>query len=458
VFSDFKSKLNNSVSQNKSIGFFKKNIFDEANGTKSFTLIELLIVIAILALLMSIIVVAINPSELLKKSRDTKRISSLKSINDALSIFQTTKSNASTGVPFTIYVSVPDSSSTCANLGLPALPIGYTYACSTLANYRKTDGTGWIPVNFDSLDIGSPISSLPIDPTNNISTGLYFTYITGGSWELISKFESLSYIEQVVNDGGTDPSIYEVGTNFTLASYRNFSPLSQTSRNWVGMTAAPNGNIYAAVYNGDIYMQTNGTGNFVALNQTSRNWYGMTAAPNGNVYAAVNGGDIYMQTNGTGNFVALNQTSRNWISIAAAPDGNVYAAVNNEDIYVQVGGTGNFVALSQTSRKWYGMTAAPNGNVYATVYGGDIYMQTNGTGNFVALNQTTRNWVGMTAAPNGNVYAAVNGGDIYMRTNGTGNFVALNQTTRNWVGMTAAPNGNVYAAVIRGDIYMRIDY
>jgi myo-inositol-hexaphosphate 3-phosphohydrolase len=47
------------------------------------------------------------------------------------------------------------------------------------------------------------------------------------------------------------------------------------------------------VINGDIYMQTNGTGNFVALGQVNRAWIPMTTLGN-NVYAGTNGGDIYM--------------------------------------------------------------------------------------------------------------------------------------------------------------------
>jgi hypothetical protein len=64
------------------------------------------------------------------------------------------------------------------------------------------------------------------------------------------------------------------------------------------MTAAPNGNVYASMNGGDIYMQTGGVGNFLPLSQTVRIWLGMTAAPNGNVYASVYLGDIYMQTGG----------------------------------------------------------------------------------------------------------------------------------------------------------------
>ena len=79
----------------------------------------------------------------------------------------------------------------------------------------------------------------------------------------------------------------------------NFNSLSQTSRNWGSMTSVSNGNIYAAVRIGDIYMQTGGSGNFLPLSQTSRNWWSITSAPNGNVYASVDGGDIYMQNNNT---------------------------------------------------------------------------------------------------------------------------------------------------------------
>ena len=235
----------------------------------------------------------------------------------------------------------------------------------------------------------------------------------------------------------------------------NFNALNQPVRNYIGMTSAPNGNIYAVVNNGDIFMQTNGTGNFNSLGQVSRNYHGMTSAPNGNVYASVLDGDIFMQTNGTGNFIALSQTFRSYYGMTSAPNGNIYAVVNNGDIFMQTNGTGAFVALNQVFRSWSCITAAPNGNVYAGVISGDIFMQTNGTGAFVALNQVSRDYRGMTSAPNGNIYAVVNNGDIFMQTNGTGNFIALSQTFRSYFAITAAPNGNIYVGVFGGDILMQ---
>lgn len=57
------------------------------SSKKGFTLIELLIVIAILAVLMSVVVIAINPAEMLKKSRDTRRVSDLDGLRTALNLY-----------------------------------------------------------------------------------------------------------------------------------------------------------------------------------------------------------------------------------------------------------------------------------------------------------------------------------------------------------------------------------
>ncbi len=197
------------------------------NNKTGFTLLELLIVMGILSILMAIVVVVINPAEILRGSRDTRRISDLGSINTALGIFEVSSLSGNFGVASTTYISIPDTSSTCANLGLPALPSGYSYSCSTEANYRNVDGTGWIPVDFNSLDIGSPIPSLPVDPINSTTTGLYYTYSTGGSWELTANLESkknkMSGDRDVVStDGGDNYSLLEVGNNLSL------SPLSDS--------------------------------------------------------------------------------------------------------------------------------------------------------------------------------------------------------------------------------------
>ena len=199
---------------------------------------------------------------------------------------------------------------------------------------------------------------------------------------------------------------------------QSFVNLQQNGVNWVHICAAPNGDIYAAAYGGDIYKQTAGTGNFVALSQTPRNWYSMCAAPNGDIYASKEdvGGQIYKRALGTGDFTDLSQTNRSWRGLCAQPDGDIYCCVSAGDIYKRTEGAGNFSALGQTSRAWKDMCAALNGDVYACVGGsGDIYKQTAGTGNFVATDDSIQYWRDICVAPNGDVYACINGA-IYKKT------------------------------------------
>ena len=167
---------------------------------------------------MAVVVVAINPSEIFKKTRDTRRSSDLKTLNNAISYFQVSLPDASLGELNTIYVSIPDSSATCDNLGLPHPPSGWFYQCSTVDNYQKVDGTGWIPVNFKQMDIGTPLSVLPIDPINQTSTGNYYTYVVGGSWEISAICESQKYLKEKSGISELDKKKY----NDSASALRNF--------------------------------------------------------------------------------------------------------------------------------------------------------------------------------------------------------------------------------------------
>ena len=131
---------------------------------KGFTLIELLVVIAIIAILAVVVVLTLNPAALLQQSRDAQRLSYMATMNSALGIFSVNTTNANAlGSISTTYVSIPDPLATstlgdqCQGLNLPALSTGDTYQCPASSNSRNTDGSGWIPVNFNSLPTGSPV-------------------------------------------------------------------------------------------------------------------------------------------------------------------------------------------------------------------------------------------------------------------------------------------------------------
>lgn len=175
----------------KILSFFRVNELNSYRTkelNKGFTLLELLIVIAILATLATIVVIVLNPAETLAKSRDTQRLSDLTTLKSALALYLTSVSSPTLGgasnvgcktatgygANSKIYYSYPGDS--------PGVPISDSAldggivlqpgpAQVTNANLANIDSTGWIPVNFSSVIGGSPISSLPVDPINDIDNG-----------------------------------------------------------------------------------------------------------------------------------------------------------------------------------------------------------------------------------------------------------------------------------------------
>ena len=187
------------------------------NFKSAFTLVELLVALGIVAVLSTVVIVTLNPAELMKQARDSNRISDLNTFNTTLGIYAADVVDATTGTSSIVYVSLPDSSPTCANLGLPTLSGGWTYSCATIENYKKIDGTGWIPVNLSRISFETPLSQLPIDPKSSTSTGLYYTFVTAGSWwEFTSILESEKYGPRMVLDGGASENAFEHGTDLTL--------------------------------------------------------------------------------------------------------------------------------------------------------------------------------------------------------------------------------------------------
>ena len=207
-----------------------------------FTLLELLIVITILAILTLVVVLFINPVEMLRKSRDVQRMSDMATTQSAIVLYlqdKTTNTMGTSGAgPASIATPCWNSGSATAASSTQWLSIydgggtfTYGYASSSQANYTKNDGTGWVPVNFASVAASSspPIAKLPIDPVNTKASSLYYRYacVTGASYgnntfELDATLESDAYKagstedDKPAKDGGNSSTRYEVGTSLKI--------------------------------------------------------------------------------------------------------------------------------------------------------------------------------------------------------------------------------------------------
>lgn len=189
------------------------------NKNKGFTLLELLIVIAIIAVLATVVVLILNPVEILRKSRDAQRVSDLNTLKSALGLYLTEVSSPSLGTcgANDIYTSI-DNGTSMHTFG------SWTWRQVSSANLANIDGTGWIPVSFEAISSGSPISNLPVDPLNQESATVatdrwFYTYVCNNTtkrFEMTARLESTDFSGKMSKDGGKFSDVYEVGTKLNL--------------------------------------------------------------------------------------------------------------------------------------------------------------------------------------------------------------------------------------------------
>lgn len=227
-----------------------KQYMNRRNRKSGFTLLELLIVIAIIAILAVALIIVLNPAETLRKSRDVQRISDTNTMKTAIGLYTTAvspvylagaASNAACQIGAT-WVGEETTGKIFYSLDATTFDItdavldGTTFSggggngqAATVAANGLTDGTGWIPIKFDDIAEGSPISNLPVDPTNTVavalgvaSTDLVYRYacnVDKLTYEIDARLESTAYTvtdNKMTKDGGNNTAYYEVGTNLKI--------------------------------------------------------------------------------------------------------------------------------------------------------------------------------------------------------------------------------------------------
>ena len=177
---------------------WQKIIVDE----EAFTLIELLVVIAIIAIVASIVVLALNPAELQKKARDSVRKNDLATLGKAIGIYQVNQGQIPEG-GYSTYT--PPGGSGTVTVGM-----------SNQANFLQAlvDG-GLIPKN-------------PRDPINtSIFIYKYVGYLNayiptgwvgcGGSW--VATYNGYYLYTFLENGNDPDGFVYNFPSGHPCESY-----------------------------------------------------------------------------------------------------------------------------------------------------------------------------------------------------------------------------------------------
>jgi prepilin-type N-terminal cleavage/methylation domain-containing protein len=142
--------------------------------SSAFTLVELLIVIAIIGVLATVLLVTINPLEAQRKARDAQRLRDMSTLQGAMDSF--------IGEGNSLV-----ASNVSANSSSPK-------ACSS---------------NWTGYNLCSYLRTVPVPPNDSNLYHLFTT--TNNTYELLTKFESLSNDTRLTTDGGNSSNYYELG-------------------------------------------------------------------------------------------------------------------------------------------------------------------------------------------------------------------------------------------------------
>jgi prepilin-type N-terminal cleavage/methylation domain-containing protein len=212
------------------------------NKKVGFTLIELIVVLAIIGVLVGILVAVIRPQQIFARLRDTQRQSDLNRLANAIQTYIAEFAQNPSAIVMTgdlggingcLQVSTPTiyySANTQPPFSITiSSPSGGTFTRARPSTSTAVNGTGWLPVNFASATTLN-LTALPIDPRNsafNANPSYYYTYACNRdlNFELNANLEVMTDAER--DDGGDSTILYEVGPQKNIlpnATSTNFYP------------------------------------------------------------------------------------------------------------------------------------------------------------------------------------------------------------------------------------------
>lgn len=163
---------------------------DNNKKYSGFTLVELLVVVAIIVILAGVVVGLINPASILAKSRDARRLSDIDSLSKVMALALVDKE-----------LDLITTGNNC-------------FTCVSNVGTQAVDGSGYI--KFTKMDgktgLAKFMAALPVDPVNS-GLNIYTFASNTVDYELNLVLESPDNALKMATDGGNNPNVYEVGSS-----------------------------------------------------------------------------------------------------------------------------------------------------------------------------------------------------------------------------------------------------
>ena len=206
---------------------FFNNLPDIKETLKNRSLfLEVFFAVLLISILIYLIVAVLNPSEIIRQSRDSQRMVEIIDLSQAINLEKVGTGNKNFGLLKTIYISIPYGADDCGYfssnpLDLPVISEGWRYSCVPASRLRNVDGTGWMPLNLSNES--ASMKQLPIDPVNSGAGGFFYSYYPGiEGYKVTAKFESKKHgfsgkADNFSAGTGNGYGILEKGTDLNIA-------------------------------------------------------------------------------------------------------------------------------------------------------------------------------------------------------------------------------------------------
>lgn len=160
---------------------------------KGFTLVELLIVIAVISIIAGVLLIQLRPAQIMQKSRDSQRLQDLRTLQNAINLALTEGE-----------ITLTANGSSCTS-------------CTSSTGTASSDGSGYVKftVPEGKTGLSNYLATLPVDPTNQGNYVFRFGS-TATDFELNAVFEHTDNAGLMTTDGGNSNVYYEVGSKLDI--------------------------------------------------------------------------------------------------------------------------------------------------------------------------------------------------------------------------------------------------
>lgn len=204
----------------------------------------------------------------------------------------------------------------------------------------------------------------------------------GGGWEAIAM--SADGRKAVAVTSTAHPAVSaDSGVTWTtnmVFHWFNRIAASADGTKWIAVFYSAPGYIYISTDSGNTWAQTS--------SPNSSSWTAVASSADGNkLFAAIYNGSIYLSTNAGTAWATSSAPSIKWTWLASSADGTkVAATANNDKIYSSTDSGMTWTATGSASDSWGSIASSADGTKLAASSGSGVYFSTNSGGSWTLVN------------------------------------------------------------------------